>query len=33
LRDLNRMGEPCSEMIPLMKHKDLRLVFEAAKGR
>jgi hypothetical protein len=33
LTDLERMGEPCAEMVPLVRNKYLCLMGEPAKGR
>jgi hypothetical protein len=33
LTDLERMGEPCAEMVPLVRNKDLCLMGEPAKSR
>ena len=33
LTDLERMGEPCAEIVPLVRNKDLCLMGEPAKGR
>ena len=33
LTDLERMGEPCAEIVPLVRNKDLCLIGEPARGR